>query len=415
MTFLLFPERMRTARVPVVRTRLPSHEPHQVNLYAIFASASVIVTCYTQFLFARRIPGEPWQVGVAFLLGAVHATLAVLGNGIVRRWGEKWRTPVYALNTVVVTALIFVSPVRGFFGIIVLPMVSQAIFEFRPRWAALIALYYYAASIGVFGFHYGPATGLEGAITYLAAFAFTIVFTAITKQALDARELSERLRRELEEANHQLREHARQAEELATTRERNRLAREIHDGVGHYLTVVKTQLDAAAALLPIQPEMARATLEKAAQLAAEALDDVRRSVGALRTDAVRPSLADSVRQLAAQAEPLPAVQVHGPARALSAAAEHTLYRATQEALTNIRKHAQATATAIALDFREPDRVRLTVSDNGRGPRSPLKPCGAPDVGFGLRGLRERVEILGGRLEAGARPGGGFELAVEVPA
>jgi signal transduction histidine kinase len=400
--------------VPAVRTRLPAHEPHPVNFYAIFAFASVILTCYSQFLFARRIPGEPWQVGVTFLLGALHTALTVLGNGLARRWGEQSRILVYALNTVIVTGLIFVSPIRGFFGIIVLPMVSQAIFEFRPRWAALISLYYYAASISVFGFHYGPARGLEGAITYLAAFAFTLVFTAITKRALDARELSERLRRELEEANHQLREHARQAEELATTRERNRLAREIHDGVGHYLTVVKTQLDAAAALMPTQPAKARDALEKAAQLAAEALDDVRRSVGTLRTDAARPSLADSVRQLAAHAEPRPEVRVHGVSREISAAAEHALYRVAQEALTNIRKHARATAAVIALDFRAPDLIRLTVSDNGRGPPSPLKPCGAPDVGFGLRGLRERVEILGGKLEAGARPGGGFELTVEVP-
>ncbi|MBI2516569.1 MAG: sensor histidine kinase [Opitutae bacterium] len=399
-----------------MRTR-PSHrEPYQVNFYSIFAFASVILSCFSQFVFARRLYGETWQVLVTFLLGGIYAIFAVTSHRFVYRFGQQWRLPLYLLNTVVVTVMVYVSPARGFFGIIALPMISQAIMEFRPLWAGLFSLYYFAASVGVFAFYYGAAAGLEGAISYVAAFAFTIVFTAITKKALDARELSEHFRRELEEANHQLREHARQAEELATTRERNRLAREIHDGVGHYLTVVKTQLDAAAALMPTQPDKARDAVEKAAKLSAEALDDVRRSVGTLRTDAARPPLADSLRQLAAHAEPAMLFEVLGTPRELSAAAEHTLFRAAQEALTNIRKHAHATTASLTLDFREPVRVRLAVTDDGRGPQPALTTCGLTETGYGLRGLRERTEILGGRFAAGARPGGGgFEVTVEVPA
>jgi signal transduction histidine kinase len=251
---------------------------------------------------------------------------------------------------------------------------------------------------------------ISAVVSYLAAYAFTIVFTFITKQALDVRRRAETLRQELEVANDQLRAQAAQTEELATTRERNRVAREIHDGVGHYLTVVKTQLDAASALLPAQPERARESVNRAAQLAAEALADVRRSVGALRTDTTRPPLPEALRELAAHGEPAPALTVEGEPRPLPSGVEHALFRAAQEGLTNIRKHARATNALVRLDFRTPQRVVLELADNGVGADPQANP-----TGFGLLGLRERIELLGGTVNSGNRLEGGFALRVEVPA
>ncbi|HET7537471.1 MAG TPA: sensor histidine kinase [Candidatus Didemnitutus sp.] len=396
--------------------RVHNSSPQQVNYYGAFAYTSVILTCFAgSFLYTRNIGGHPWQVVVTFLLGAAYGAIAILDNGFAVRFGETWRVRLYFLNCAIATAMLFVSPVRGYFGIIVMPLLAQAIIDFRPLVAWLVGLGLFAITIGVFGFYFGAGAMFEAMLSYVTAFAFTGVFTTITKGAVTARNRAEELRHELEEVNRQLREHAAQAEELATTRERNRLAREIHDGVGHYLTVVKTQLDAAAALIATQPEQARVTVEKAAKLAHEALEDVRRSVGTLRTDAVRPPLADSLRQLAVHAEPAPELHITGTPRELSAAAEHTLFRATQEALTNIRKHARATAASVTLDFREPARVRLTVTDNGRGSSGGINLCGLNGGGYGLRGLRERVEIIGGKLETGPLTGGGFTLSVEVPA
>lgn len=384
------------------------HPHRRTDLYGAFAFASVVVTCFLQFLFANRIPGTPGQLILTFALGALYAAIGILGDGAVARFGEPWRNRLFLLNLAVVTAMIFVSPVRGFFGIIVLPLMSQAIFDYPPGRATVAGLYLFGASIGVFAFNFGIRAVPEAVMSYLAAFAFTAVFTIITKQALNAREQSERLRRELEEANEKLRAYAAQAEELATTRERNRLAREIHDGVGHYLTVVKTQLDVAAALCAADPARAKSNVEKAAKLTGEALDDVRRSVGTLRTDANRPPLPEAIRQLVAHGEHSATVAVEGEPRALPAATEHALYRATQEGLTNIRKHAGATATLVVLDFRDSGRVRLEVSDNGRG-------AAGTAGGYGLTGIRERVELLGGKVDAANRLEGGFALRVEIPA
>jgi signal transduction histidine kinase len=393
-----------SSSTPVTRQRTGS-------LYGAFAFASVILSCYGGFLFDQRYYASEWMVPVVFGLGALYTLVGVLGGSFVDCRGRLARALYFLLQCTVLTGIIWLSPIRGWFGILVLPTVVQAIFDVRARNAALVGLYLFLLTLSVWAVPYGWLGVYEALINYSTAFAFTIVFSIITKRALDAREREEKLRQELEVANQQLREFAAQAGDLATTRERNRLAREIHDGVGHYLTVVKTQLDAATALLPTQPERAREAVVKAAKLTGEALDDVRRSVGALRTDAARPPLAEALRELASHGEPVPAIAIEGAPRALPSAVEHALFRAAQEGLTNIRKHAHATNAMLLLDFRAPRQVRLELSDNGVG----LAPASPGAGGFGLVGLRERIELLGGRVECGNRAAGGFALAIEVPA
>lgn len=387
----------------------PQKATRRTEYYSAFAFGTVILACFSSFLFTRRVIGEEWQVVLTFLLGGVYTVLGVMGDDITGRLGRHGRLLNLIALSVVTVAMLFVSPVRGFFAIIALPVVSMAIFEFNWKGALLAGFGLFAACVMVYGVYYGPRAIPEAMMSYAAAFVFTIVFSLITRQALHSRDQSEKLRAELEVANEKLRAAAAQTEELATTRERNRLAREIHDGVGHYLTVVKTQLDAAAALLPAQPEQARTGIAKAAKLTAEALDDVRRSVGTLRSDAARPPLPDAIRQLAVLGDPAPTVSVEGALRPLPPAVEHALFRAVQEGLTNIRKHARATSALVVLDFREPRLVRLELSDNGQGSN------GEAGAGFGLAGIRERVELLGGRVETGNRLEGGFALRVEVPA
>ncbi len=386
----------------------PKRSHHSTGtLYGSFAYASVILTCFAGYFFTRTFYHSEWMVLVSLALCSIYTTLGVLGITLVD--SESPRRGVYFVTQcAVLTALLWLTPIRGFFSIIVLPLLAQAIFDLGRRGATLVFVYLYALVISLWAIPYGWDAALEAFLNYAAAFAFTTVFTAITRRALDARRREETLRRELEVANEQLRAHAAQLEELATTRERNRVAREIHDGVGHYLTVVKTQLDAAAALIPSQPDRGREAVTKAAKLAAEALDDVRRSVGALRSDVARPPLPDALRELASLGEPVPTLAIEGDPRPLAPGVEHALYRATQEGLTNIRKHARATQALLRLDFRAPSRIVLELSDNGVG-------AAAAAGGFGLRGLRERIEVIGGTVDAANRLEGGFALRVEVPA
>lgn len=377
--------------------------------YGAFAYGSVILACYAGFLANYRFYyRDEWAVPVVFALGAVFTAMGVLGGAYIdcRRTTAAWI--YFPVQCAVLTAILWLSPIRGYLGILVLPVISQAIFDLHPRWATVVGLYLFAVNVALWAVPHGWDGAWQAAVSYGTGFVFTAVFTAITKQAVTSRQREEKLRQEVEAANEQLRAYAAQVEELATTRERNRVAREIHDGLGHYLTVVKTQLDAAAALMPTQPDQARDAVTKAAKLTGEALEDVRRSVGTLRTDTARRPLPEALRALTEEAGLPVQMRVAGAPRALPPGVEHALFRSAQEGLTNIRKHAAASAAELALDFRPDGCVALAVLDNGRGAQ-------AADAGFGLRGIRERIELLGGRVEAGNRATGGFHLTIEVPA
>ncbi len=383
--------------------------PDKGDYYSMLAFAGTGLGAFSSYLFANRINGEPWQVAATFVLGTIFILFGTFSYKIDEH-NLRHKTVLYWLQTALMLTAIYVSPVHGFFSIIALPLASQAVFMFTRPVALLSGVFLYVTSCGVFYMHYGWDGFRESLVSYSPAYLFTLVFSFVTQNALFAREKALELSTKLEAANQQLRAHAAQAEELATTRERNRLAREIHDGVGHYLTVINVQLEAAHAICAKDPAKAAAAVEKAARLSREALDDVRRSVGSLRTDQSRPPLAEAIRHLTTDASLPVNFSVAGSPRPLSAAAEHALFRAAQEGLTNIRKHAQADQAQLVLDFTDTAHIRLVVADDGQGNASTPSPDG-----FGLRGMRERIGLLGGQVSAGPRPEGGFSLNVEVPA
>lgn len=377
----------------------------------MLAFAGTGLAAFSTFAFASRIRGEMWEMNLTFLLGGVFILCGTFSSYIVdhRPMSRAW---IYALSmTALGVTSAIVSPIWGFFLIILLPLASQIIFLFPWHISLPWGICCYLFSCLLYYPPYGSDGFIQALIRYSPAYVFTMVFSYVTRDALLAREEAMRLKEELENANAQLRAQATQAGELAITRERNRLAREIHDGVGHYLTVINVQLEAAATLLANDDaDRAAGSLHKAAGLSRDALDDVRRSVGSLHTDVKRPPLDEAIRDLTTDAGVPVKFTVAGKPRPLSEAANHALFRAAQEGLTNIRKHATASQSWITLDFADPARTRLTVEDDGIGPTAD-----ATTDGFGLRGMHERIELLGGRVESGPRTTGGFMLNVEVPA
>jgi len=225
-----------------------------------------------------------------------------------------------------------------------------------------------------------------------------------------AREHAEQLMVTLEEANVQLAAYATQAEELAMTQERNRLAREIHDNLGHYLTIVNVQIEAAKVVMDSDPSRALDALNKAQELAQKGLVQVRESVAALRESPVsnRP-LSEAIASLVQEAQSsgiITEFKVAGEPQPLENKAALFLYRAAQEGLTNVRRHAHASRVDVLLDF-QCSEVCLEVKDNG---------VGAADTvgGFGLLGIRERMQLLGGRVEISTGVGKGFCLTACAP-
>lgn len=194
--------------------------------------------------------------------------------------------------------------------------------------------------------------------------------------------------------------------------ERNRIGREVHDVLAHSLGALSVQLDAADALLESgdDPDKARQLVRQARRLAAQGLEETREAVHALRDDPV--ALAEQLSSLAARdgAE----LTVTGTPRRLEPDAGLALYRAAQEALTNARKHAPGAQVEIRLGF-EPTSTVLMVTNgpslDADGVAGDLKVAGG---GFGLRGMRERIELLGGHVVA--EPSSpGWTVQVAVPA
>ncbi len=306
--------------------------------------------------------------------------------------------------------IMVVSQSESFVVIINLPLVAHAVTRLK-FWGVVAVCAAVLVSFGVaLGLYVNPVIALQAAIASASGVVFVAIFTRVAINESHARKEVERLAAELTGANQKLREYAAQIEELATARERNRLAREIHDGLGHYLTVINMQIQAARAVQESDPPRALEAMGKAGAMAQEALADVRRSVAALRSSPTdNKPLADSIRSLAEETR-ASGIQtdfvVHGTPRPLAPQADLTLYRAAQEALTNTRKHAHASAINIALDY-EPDCVKLSVKDNGVGSL-------AADGGFGLLGVRERTQLLNGEVKLSTATGQGFLLEVSLP-
>ena len=185
-----------------------------------------------------------------------------------------------------------------------------------------------------------------------------------------------------------------------------------HDSLGHYLTVVNVQIGAAQAILEQDHPRALDHLSKAQALTQEGLAEVRHSVATLRASPTESGpLPQALAKLAEQwnAAGLRAkFAVAGTIRPLTPQANLTLYRAAQEALTNVGKHSHATRVDLHLDYRDEDSVHLSVKDDGVGSDN-------SEGGFGLLGVRERVQQLRGEVRVRTGSGEGFALEVELPA
>lgn len=213
----------------------------------------------------------------------------------------------------------------------------------------------------------------------------------------------------------------RQAEaERAVASERARIARELHDVVAHGMSVIAVQAAAGRQVLRTDPDRADQVLAGIEAVGRESLTELRRMLGVLREDAdapaslsPQPGLADvatSVAEATATGVPTRLV-VEGEVRELSAGLELAAYRIVQEALTNVRKHAGRSAGATVWVRYAPDSLEVEVVDDGRGAMASLLGVGA---GHGLIGMRERVEIYGGKLSAGPQRGGGFGVRATFP-
>lgn len=322
------------------------------------------------------------------------------------------RLVYFVLQFLIGGLIIYYGKGAGFSALILLPVVAHTAMLLDQDWALI-------ANVGIFATFLVSSWAYSQSISqiwedlpiFFVGQVFILIFVQMALTEIKAREKLERLADELSQANKHLSEYADQVHDLSVSQERNRFAREIHDGLGHYLTTIKMQLSAAQAIVRTDPDSARRMLEKAEGMTSEALVDVRNSVYALRKDAiVIESLVERIKKLLEEMINT-GVEVNfkltGSPRDLSPQADLTIYRTAQEALNNAQKHSQATRIDCTLDYGEDGIVEFSLEDNGVGAEN-------QNEGFGLIGIQERARLMKGEVLFDSKPGKGFIVKIRIP-
>src|SRR5450759_247901 len=273
-------------------------------------------------------------------------------------------------------------------------------------------------AIGLLGF---VVEGIRGTLSSPADWAFAFIFFgAALGVGVALRVQANRSIALAEAADHAQREQEAAAQ-AAVHEERARIARELHDVVAHNVGLIVLQAGGARSVLGSDPDRARMALQQVEETGRQTLAEMRHLVGILRVDDGTdrqplprlerlPALVDEARAAGLTVN----LEVEGPVVGLPAGLELAAYRLIQEALTNVRKHAPGSHVQVHLSC-EPDRLRIEVSDDG-GPSGAVRDTAlaASGLGHGLIGMRERVQLYDGRMQAGPMPGGGFRVEAVLP-
>jgi signal transduction histidine kinase len=264
---------------------------------------------------------------------------------------------------------------------------------------------------------YGQSNGalIQIGAEFMAGILFILVFVLLERRSALASERAEGLLKDLQAANAALKAAHKKEKELAIAEERMRLARDIHDGLGHHLTVLSIQLQAAEKLVERNPQAATQALQVSRSEAQAALEEVRRSVGVMRqSPAESQPLVEMIASLVhdfGEHTGLPSdFEPGGTPIELSPFAEQTLFRTVQESLTNIQKHARGVRHIRVKLVYSAESIHLVVSDDGQ----PSDGAPSAQSGYGLQGLRERVDQLGGEFCCGPVSSNGFQVDVSIP-
>lgn len=358
------------------------------------ASALYLAVLATGLYFVAAGLAPGWST--ASLAGFTGGLAALLAIEWIRETGRRRAVVLLAARVVLLTVVLAADP-GGFARALFVLVPFFAYFSLGRRAALGLAAACLLAATVQAALSPGWADDPE-VVSDLLMFFVGLVLTLVTAAVADGQR---RARVQLEQAH-------RQVAELSAAAERNRLARDIHDSVGHHLTAVSVQLEKAEAFRSRDAVVADRAVADARSAAARALQEVRESVGTLRAEpfslvAAVAALADGLDDPGFRV----AVESTGSEAGHPRAGLEALYRVAQEALTNARRHAGADRVRVAVRFGDPGPATVEVADNGRGFAVEAA------AGGGLRGMRERVGALGGVVRIDSAPGQGTRVTASV--
>ncbi|MET0417586.1 MAG: sensor histidine kinase [Actinoplanes sp.] len=351
-----------------------------------------------------HLTGRPEAAGPRWLLAGLLTPIVLLWPALRWRLCEgRWAVTAAFEVLAVLAAAVDGSGVSLFLTLIALSAVTLA-FGLRAgliNTGVLVAAQFAAQILLA---HRSPGDAAYEAFAIALYGIFVMTLGSAVNEARAARDRADRLRADLAEAHEELRK-------LAVAEERVRMARELHDSVGHHLTVVKVGLENAERWREREPEAVWQDVRQAKTLTGDALQEIRRVVRALGPSQLEARHgSEALRELARSFDSTGLhveVTVRGEERPLDEAREIVLFRALQESLTNALRHSGGTRATVELTFQS-DAVKLSVTDDGRGGSHATR-------GFGLTSLADRVTGANGTLHTTTAETGGFLVQLTLPA
>jgi signal transduction histidine kinase len=396
---------LATDRFSTIRSTMPAGNRTMIQLRdSRWMNLATYVTVSVMYVVgAMGLPDWGLRLAAAGLCLAFGAAYALLFG----RLNSERQAAIYlVIQAALVAGLLALrTSVGGAFNFLFFILSIQAALILPGARAAGWALFFFVLSSLTDSAVRGSAS-LAGILFNAPVYFICIVFGQNLRATELARRHNEELLEELRAAQHQLRE-------LAIVEERNRIAREMHDSLGHRLTVAVVQLEGAQRLIPIDADRASRMIGAMRDEMKDALAELRRTVAALRANP-EPDLPleTAVSELAQTFQQNTGLLIHfSPPPdfpALPDSYRLAFYRAAQESLTNVQRHAGARNIWLKLEAAGAE-ICLTVEDDGRGFAD-----GDLTSNSILRGLHERAAILGGQLQVANRPGGGAQIIFSAP-
>ncbi|MER5765182.1 sensor histidine kinase [Streptomyces sp. NPDC002082] len=355
---------------------------------------------------------------------ALLATPCVVALSSAVALRRKWTVPVFWLTVATGLYQLAIGADANFYDVAMLLVLFTVAASDGPRWVSRTALGWGLSASALYFLRNGVDKS-NSATDNLLFVVFMMIPFALAWVMGDSLRTRRAYYAQLVERNQRLeKERAAQAK-VAVAAERARIARELHDVVAHNVSVMVVQADGAAYVMDAAPEQAKEALQTISGTGRLALAEMRRLLGVLRTGEPQESEdyvpQPDVEQIEVLVEQVRAAglavdfEVEGAPRKLPSGVELTAYRIVQEALTNTRKHGGPAAKASVRLVYFDDGLGLLVEDDGRGAAHELYTDGGADgAGHGLIGMRERIGMVGGTLDAGPRPGGGFRISALLP-
>ncbi|MFJ7269003.1 sensor histidine kinase [Streptomyces sp. NPDC099050] len=372
------------------------------------------------FGFSMAVVSSMHQ-GTGSALLATPCVVALSSAVALRR---KWTVPVFWLTVATGLYQLAIGAEANFYDFAMLVVLFTVAASDVPRWVSRTALGWGLLASPLYFLRVGvdKSASTTDSVLFVVFMMIPFALAWVTGDSLRTRRA---YYAQLVERNQRLEQERAAQAKVAVAAERARIARELHDVVAHNVSVMVVQADGAAYVMDAAPEQAKEALQTISGTGRLALAEMRRLLGVLRTGEPQESEdyvpQPDVEQIEVLVEQVRAAgltvdfEVEGAPRKLPSGVELTAYRIVQEALTNTRKHGGPTAKASVRLVYFDDGLGLLVEDDGRGAAHELYTDGGADgAGHGLIGMRERIGMVGGTLDAGPRPGGGFRISALLP-